>query len=142
MWHGVQQKQIKEVPSFINTNICLKCFSTDIQGMQGTNNVAGCEISAISRTDNMDGISFSCWFRFLNLWQGTSSHRGNFADYWGFPPLGPFTVTRRPETAESCFLIKVNEILLFHWRTERLLHPAAARWSPRGNLVLKQEKYC
>lgn len=80
----------------------------------------------------MDSISFICWFRFPNLWQGTSSHQGNFADYWVsvLPPPGPasFTVTRRPETTESSFLIKVNGILLFHWRTERLLRPAAARW--------------
>lgn len=41
----------------------------------------------------------------------------------GFPPPGParFTVTR-PQTTESCFLIKMNGILLLGCRTERPLH--------------------
>lgn len=48
----------------------------------------------------------------------------------GFLPPGPtrFMVTRSAETTESCFLIIVSEILLFHCRTERLLHLTATKY--------------
>lgn len=93
----------------------------------------------------MDGRSFICWFKFPNLWQGTSSHQGNIADYSasGFPPPGParLTVTRRPETTESCFLIRVNGLLLFGCRAERHLHcHQILWWSQRGNMVQKPGK--
>lgn len=73
---------------------------------------------AVSGNDNTNDTGFICWLRFLNPWQGPSSHQGNSTDSLLFipgqliasspPPLPTSQNSKAEEDGQGSFLKIVN----------------------------------